>query len=224
MTLEGARADFLLCRRISGCTAKTLEYYRTGLDALAGFCTAQGVSGVEAVTPTLLRAFVGALLDRTDLRPVSARTYWRAVRAFARWCHAEGLLPADPTTKVGRLKVDAPAPKTVAPAAVEALRAAWSPTTFLGARNRLLVLLLFDSGCRLSEALNLGIADLDLPGGAATVLGKARRARLVPLGRTLCAETERFLRRRAAYLQTWAGHADPERYLAGEVTRALAKG
>lgn len=155
MTLEGARADFLLCRRISGCTAKTLEYYRTGLDALAGFCTAQGVSGVEAVTPTLLRAFVGALLDRTDLRPVSARTYWRAVRAFARWCHAEGLLPADPTTKVGRLKVDAPAPKTVAPAAVEALRAAWSPTTFLGARNRLLVLLLFDSGCRLSEALNL---------------------------------------------------------------------
>lgn len=208
VTLEDARADFLLSRHISGCTPKTLEYYATGLDALGRFCAAAGVAGVERVSPTLLRAFVGHLLDRPDLRPVSARTYWRAVRAFARWCHAEGLLPTDPTAKVGRLKVDAPAPKTVAPADVEALRGAWSPTTFLGARNRLLVLLLFDSGCRLSEALSLRLGDLDLAGGAATVMGKARRARLVPLGRTLCAETERFLRRRATYLQEH-GRADP---------------
>ncbi len=201
MTLEDARADFLLSRRLAGCTSKTMEYYRTGLDALGRFCAAHGAADVARLSPTLLRAFLASLLDRPGLRPVSVRTYWRAVRAFARWCHAEGHLAADPTAKVGRLKVDEPSPKTLAAPDLAAVLGAWNPRTFLGARNRLLCLLLFDTGCRLGELVGLRLEAVDLAAGVATVLGKARRPRLAPLGATVRAEAERYLRRRGAYLQ-----------------------
>jgi len=98
VTLDDARTDVPLSRRLCGCTPKTLEYYGTGLDALGRFCAGRGGAAVERLTPTRLRAFVAGPLT---CAPVSARTYWRAVRAFVRWCHGEGLLEADPTGKVG---------------------------------------------------------------------------------------------------------------------------
>ena len=61
----------------------------------------------------------------------------------------------------------------------------------MGGPNRRLALLLFDTGCRLGEIVSLRLAAVDLAAAVATVLGKARRPRLVPLGATVRAETER---------------------------------
>ena len=113
------------------------------LDALDRFTAEQGIDQVRRLTPTILRAFIASLLDRPGLKPVSARTCWRAVRAFAR--SAEGLLDSGPTARLGPLKVDAPAPKTVAPADLRDVVSSWNPRTFLGARNRTLIFLLFDT-------------------------------------------------------------------------------
>ena len=220
MTPADARADFLLSRRLGGCTAKTLEYYRVGLDAPKRFCAAQGVGDAGRLSQTLLWALVASLLDCEGLRPSPPAPSGWVVRAFARCCHADGHLPADPAAGVERLKVDEAPPKTVARDDVPALLEARNPRTCLGARNRLLALLLFDTGCRRGEAVTLPVDAVDLRAGAATVLGKARRPRLVPLGCALCAEAERYLCRHAAHLQE-VGAADTEVLLRDAPGRCL---
>lgn len=141
MVFSCARDDFLLSRKLNGCTAKPLAFYRRGPDELERFMASQHVDGLERLNATLLRGLLRHLLEeRPGLRAVSVRTDVDAVRTFCRWCADEGLLPANPAAKLARLKVDAPAPKTVPPEGVARLLADWPERTFLGVRNRLLVL------------------------------------------------------------------------------------
>lgn len=72
--------------------------------------------------------------------------------------------------------------------------------TFPGLRNRALILLLLDTGLRLTEALNLRLADLDVPQGKARVVGKGDREAFVGLSIRLCQELGRYLRARRAAL------------------------
>jgi site-specific recombinase XerD len=76
-------------------------------------------------------------------------------------------------------------------------------------RNRLLVLWLYDTGCRLSEALTVPVASVDARAGTAEVYGKAQRARLVPLGAALRREVTRFLPKRPLYLHAQRREEDP---------------
>ncbi len=53
----------------------------------------------------------------------------------------------------------------------------------LGVRDRAMLELFYSSGLRLSELVGLRWGDLDLDGGEVRVLGKGRKARIVPVGR-----------------------------------------
>ena len=67
MTLTDARSNFLLSLRVAGCTPKTLAYDAQGLDTVERFCAAHGIADAVRLSPTLLRAYVGELLERPGL-------------------------------------------------------------------------------------------------------------------------------------------------------------
>jgi integrase/recombinase XerD len=56
----------------------------------------------------------------------------------------------------------------------------WKPRTFYERRLHLLILLLFDTGCRISEILNIHVADVDLDNLLVTVTGKGDKQREIP--------------------------------------------
>jgi len=66
----------------------------------------------------------------------------------------------------------------------------WKPTTFYDKRLHLLMLILFDNGCRISEALAVKMSDVNLDDLLMTLTGKGRRQRRVPMSielrRVLC--------------------------------------
>ena len=55
--------------------------------------------------------------------------------------------------------------------------------TFLGARNKAIILMFYDTGLRLSELTNIQIADFDLEREIIKVMGKGARERVVRIGR-----------------------------------------
>jgi integrase/recombinase XerD len=130
------------------------------------------------LTTQHLRAF---LHDTADLAPSTVARRQAAVRSYFRWAYRNDLLPRDPTEKLEPITVPERDPRPLTEEQVEAILAA-IPTA--DRRNRLLFTLLYETGLRVGEALDLHIPDVLLntvDGGALRVLGKGNKERLVPL-------------------------------------------
>ena len=65
--------------------------------------------------------------------------------------------------------------------------------TWEGNMERLIVLLFYSTGMRLSELLNLQIGQLDAPNGHVKVLGKGNKERIIPLGKELMGDLQNYI-------------------------------
>ncbi len=110
---------------------------------------------------------------------------FRNLRAFFNFLLKDGLIIANPAAGLERPRVERrlirPFTKEQFAATIAQIRA--NP---LGLRDKALLLLLADTGLRISEALGLNVGDLDLAGNTAIVMGKGRKER-----RTFWGETAR---------------------------------
>jgi site-specific recombinase XerD len=137
------------------------------------------------------------------------------LKAFGDWCVAEELAAAPGFRALRRPDVPR---RLIAPFSDAELR---SLLALADERERALVLLLFDTGLRLSELVSLRVGDMR-PDGTLHVLGKGAKERIVPLGTTARRALVRYLGTRARTsaadpaIQGPAGCAQPARRPAGD--------
>jgi integrase/recombinase XerD len=120
-----------------------------------------------------------ALQARGQVKPVSINSRWRVLNAFLRWAHQEGHLSA--LLKVPRLKEPE---AVIQPWSTEQVKALVTcrASNFAKQRVQVLALLIADTGLRVSEAIALERADVDLDAMLVTVRnGKGGKARVVPM-------------------------------------------
>jgi len=134
------------------------------------------------------------------------------LRAFYRFWMREGRLDRNPFLGVPLPKLDKPLPKfltetqmTTLLAGPEKLRAQGAITPFTALRDRLALEILYGGGLRVSELVGLNYGAVDFGQGSVRVLGKGRKERICPLGRTAMALVERFRKTEAKA----TGPADP---------------
>lgn len=127
------------------------------------------------------------------LRPASHRRKAACIRAFYRFCFAEELVERDIASLLDLPRAGRTLPDTLDRDEVEALLEAIPPSGSLATRDRALLELLYASGLRISEALNLDRQDLSLESGSVRVIGKGDRERLVPVGDVAVAALQRYL-------------------------------
>lgn len=171
LTLGAAVEHFLTAKGAEGASPKTIEWYRMVLGRAARDLGADRV--LDSLTPTELRAWL--LRVRETLSPISVAGYVRGVKAFGNWCAAEQLAEARSFRTLRRPQVSH---KLVEPLDDDALRRLLDAASV---RDRAIVLLMLDTGLRLSEVAGLRACDLR-PDGSAKVLGKGARERIVPVG------------------------------------------
>lgn len=157
---------FLFDRRSSRLSERTLQYYRDSLTNFLKYCTSQMVSEIEQVDALLIRKYLLHL--EVSHNPGGVHAKYRAVKAFFRWYEREIDDPEyrNPMNKV-RLKPVRIDP--LEPADVGAVRAMLDdckrPIPFhpawLGLRDRLIILMLLDTGLRAAELLSLTVDNVD---------------------------------------------------------------
>ena len=109
-------------------------------------------------------------------------SYLRAIRAaWNRWFR-EDLVERSPFDVVRLPRVTKKVMRTFTQTELTGLFAAPDTKTAEGFRDHTLMVFIYDTICRLSEATSLGMADLDIQGGYAKVLGKGRRKRHIFFG------------------------------------------
>ncbi|HMQ31568.1 MAG TPA: tyrosine-type recombinase/integrase [Chloroflexaceae bacterium] len=193
-TVEGAIRAFVAARR-PRCVPGTLRCYRERLGDWLRWRRGRGPALAD-VTLAELRAYLAAL--GTRCRPRTVHNHYRALRALWRWLDGEGAVgPQQARFFVpGRLSLPPVVERerpAVTRAQVEQLLAGGDEGEE-GARNRAIVLLLWESGLRVGELAALAQADVDLAERQARVIGKGSKEGYVFWGPRAAAALRRYLR------------------------------
>ncbi len=104
------------------------------------------------------------------------------LRRFYQYQVRENRLTEDPSALLESPKLGVLLPKTMSEREVEALLEAPDLNDQLGLRDRAMLELLYATGLRVSELVNLGITDISLAQGVLRVIGKGDKERIVPMG------------------------------------------
>jgi integrase/recombinase XerD len=193
-----------------GLATLTRAAYRSDLQLLARWQSAQGRSLV-ATSDAELREYLARrqrqATEAQGFKPRSQARHVTAARRFFRWQVRQGLRRDDPTRLLEAPRMGRNLPKTLSPADVEALLAAPDDSP-AGLRDRAMLELLYASGLRVSELVNLPLPRLNLDRGVVLVLGKGGRERLVPMGEPAQQALARYLREARPVLAEGHGSDD----------------
>jgi site-specific recombinase XerD len=175
---------------------RTVATYLIALRQADAFLRAHGTT-IEAATRADLEAFLGDLLARRA--PSTAATYHKVLKLLYAWLADEEEIPADPMRRMKPPIVpDKPVP-IVPEDGLKRLFRACAGNTFEARRDTALLMLLLDTGARRDEMAGLRLADVDLDLDVLLVLGKGRRERTLPFGRTAGEALDRYLRARSRH-------------------------
>jgi len=132
--------------------------------------------------------------------PRSTSRSLSCLRRFYRWLLREELISQDPTLNIDNPKIGKPLPKSLSEEDIEALLDAPDTTEAIGLRDRAMLELLYASGLRISELINLTILSVNLKQGVVRVVGKGSKERLVPMGEDAIDWLTRYLKEARAEL------------------------
>ncbi len=171
-----------------GLSTNTLGAYRADLVALQRWLAKRDVSLIYATRADLL-AFI-AWRTKEGAKPRSTARQLSSFRRFYRFLLREGAIGEDPTLKIEMPKVGRSLPKSLTESEVESLLGAPEVSDPLGHRDRTMLELLYATGLRVSELINLRQSEINLNQGVLRISGKGDRERLIPIGE----EAQRWLR------------------------------
>lgn len=214
-------ADFLLDARARQLTEATQRFYRQQLQAFAVFLAQREIGDMRDLTPSDIRSYLTALQER-GLRPHSVHAAARAIRALCNFLEGEGVLAQSPMLKVRMPRLPSAIPPAFTDADVLHLLAACEQ-----ARDKALILVLLDSGCRVSEFLALNVGDVVIRTGQVHVRqGKGRKERLVYIGARSRRQLLRYLAERGDPDQDdplWVSQTSGERLTAAGLRLLLRR-
>ncbi|MEC7772370.1 MAG: tyrosine-type recombinase/integrase [Bacteroidota bacterium] len=176
----------------------TIKAYQKDIETFAEFCKEhQGEQNIVHVSYPLIRNWVVALSDQG----VSNRTINRKIsslQAYYRFLLKVGDISISPLVKHRALKTDK---KVEVPFSETEMQSILSEIPFdedfEGVRDKLIIELLYTTGMRRAELVNLKVKDLNLSGQVLKVLGKRNKERLIPLLPSTVEQIQNYLVKRS---------------------------
>jgi integrase/recombinase XerC len=160
----------------------TLKAYNRDILAFGAYCNSEyGIKELVEVDYNIIRSWIiklveGGLTNRTVNRKIASLT------AYYKFLQKIEAIDANPLAKHKSLKtskkVEVPFSEREMECILEEIE---YPENFEGARDRLIIELLYATGIRRAELINLRLVDVDLHTRVLRVLGKRNKERLIPL-------------------------------------------
>jgi len=163
-----------------GLSANTLAAYRADLTALGRWLAERKVP-IDKTSRDDLKGFIEWRVSE-GARPRSTARQLSSFRRFFRYLVREGGIREDPTAQIAMPKIGRSLPKSLTEEEVEALLGAPVVSDPLGNRDRTMLEVLYATGLRVSELVNLQHGQVNSNQGVIRILGKGNRERLIPLG------------------------------------------
>jgi site-specific recombinase XerD len=230
--IEQAIAAFVRGLIAADYSPRTIEASLSDLRQFAAFAACRGITRLDGLTRQDVGAFAASLAEagtgsdrearaEPDLHPKHAararsRPYARStvarklsvVRSFMRFCEDNGIIEASPAAGVASPKMPRRLPQVLTPEQVSGLLDAIGGTRPLELRDRALFELVYSSGLRCQEALDLTVRDVSFESCEVRAKGKGRKVRVVPVGALALDALDRYLREGRTRLVTGGTQED----------------
>lgn len=163
------------------CSSHTLTAYKNDLDQFIQFCTIMiGEFNINKVDSKLLREWVVYLMGN-DISPSSVNRKISAIKSFYKYLMKQEFVEINPAENIPLPKIRKKLPMFIDENNLHhLLDNDFFDNDFEGKRDKLIIALLYGTGIRLSELLNLKIDEIDLKNNVIKVHGKRNKERLIP--------------------------------------------
>lgn len=204
MLLNDVREEFAFhcqCRNLS---PRTIKNYGKQIDYLIRFLQEKGIKHVQDVEPKDIKSFL-LEMKRTKHTPNYINDLLKAYKVFFRYAYNEGYTETLLTEKIQNVKAPKVIIRTFSEQELKKLSNYYQGYDYLNVRNKVIMLLLIDTGIRLSELI--GLTEEQLKYDYIIIRGKGAKERVVPKSPLLGKWLIKFLAVRKSY---FAYHIIPD--------------
>lgn len=175
-------------------SSHTVLSYHTDLNQFSVFIdTPNELPDPNSVTPQQIQQWTLSLMSQG----ISARTLSRKISTLKSFWHfllTRGYTNIDPTLKIILPKTKKPLPTFFKQSEMTTiLNDPFISDSFESVRNQLILAILYLTGIRRSELLNIKDTDIDLSEGNIRVIGKRNKQRIIPIDKSLSKDIERYI-------------------------------
>ncbi len=161
---------FLDAKKIEGCSDRTINYYRVTIEHL--LCNID--TAVRKVTTEEIREYLADYQKRNNCTNVTIDNVRRNISSFFSWLEEEDYILKSPMKRIHKIKTKVVVKNVISDEGIEKLR-----DNCRELRDLAIIDLLYSTGIRVGELVNLNIDDIDLEGRECVVYGKGDKERRV---------------------------------------------
>lgn len=192
--MEDELKDFMHFLIVEKALAKnTIVSYERDLKAYVKYIkTVENVQSINGIGRIQIVHFLGHLKEQGKSSRTIARNI-ASIRAFHQFLLREKVAEQDPSVHIETPQLERTLPKVLNLQEVERLLEAPKLTTHYGLRDKAMLELLYATGIRVSELIELNLDDAHLTMGFVRCIGKGNKERIIPLGRTAATAIQEYL-------------------------------
>lgn len=161
---------FLDAKKIEGCSERTVHYYKVTVEKLLKSIK----TPIRKITTEDLRKYLVEYQGINNCTRVTVDNIRRNISSFFSWLEEENYILKSPAKRIHKIKVKQPVKETISDEGIERLRDACQCS-----RDLAMVDLLYSTGIRVGELINLNIDDVDFEARECVVFGKGDKERKV---------------------------------------------
>lgn len=161
---------FLAAKRIEGCSERTIKYYKTTVEHLLSHTEVS----VRKITTEEIRDYLSNYQKQNNCSNVTIDNVRRNISSFFSWLEEEDYILKSPMKRIHKIKTKTVVKSTISDEGIEMLR-----DNCKEKRDLAIIDLLYSTGIRVGELVNLNIDDVDFEGRECVVYGKGDKERRV---------------------------------------------
>ncbi|KDP13447.1 site-specific tyrosine recombinase XerD [Staphylococcus chromogenes] len=167
-----------------GLSENTIAAYRRDLNHYLNYLAAQKISNLDFIDRQIVQQWFGVLHDEGRSTKSIAR-FTSTIRSFHQFALREKYAAKDPTVLIETPKYERKLPDVLSIDEIDLLLTTPEISKNNGYRDRTMLELLYATGIRVSELINIEVEDVNLLMGFVKVFGKGNKERIIPLGETV---------------------------------------
>lgn len=161
---------FLDAKKIEGCSERTIQYYQVTVEKMLEHIA----TPIRRVTTEEIRRYLVSYQKINDCSKVTVDNIRRNISSFFSWLEEEDYILKSPMRRIHKIKTKQQVKETISDEAIEQLRDQCSCV-----RDLAMIDLLYSTGIRVGELVNLNISDVDFEARECVVFGKGDKERKV---------------------------------------------
>ena len=167
--------------QVKNLSENTTKSYERDLKKLYLFLEKLNITNYSDIKEEICSAWIGDLYSQNN-KPKSIQRHLSSAKGFFRFLKKNNLISSSPFELVTAPKSSNTLPDVLSPEDVEQLLN-FNPSNTIEIRDMAIVELMYSSGLRVSETVNINISDFEENMSFLRVIGKGSKTRLVPMGR-----------------------------------------